>query len=57
MILQFLSAIPGTNAPVERVFSLMNSYWSDEKSRLSEDTLEAGYESESEYGRDLCGIL
>ena len=41
MILQFLLAIPGTNAPVERVFSLMNSYWSDEKSRLSEDTLEA----------------
>ena len=41
MILQFLLAIPGTNAPVERVFSLMNSYWSDQKSRLSEETLEA----------------
>lgn len=41
MILQFLLATPGTNAPVERVFSLMNSYWSDEKSRLSEDTLGA----------------
>src|SRR5688572_26592107 len=25
MILQFLLAIPGTNAPVERVFSLINS--------------------------------
>jgi len=36
-----LLAIPGTNAPVERVFSLMNSYWSDQKSRLSEETLEA----------------
>ena len=34
-------AIPGTNAPVERAFSLMNSYWSDEKSQLSEETLEA----------------
>ena len=41
MILQFLLAIPGTNAPIERVFSLMNSYWSDQKSRLSEETLEA----------------
>ena len=41
MILQFLLAIPGTNAPVERVFSLMNSYWSDQKSLLSEETLEA----------------
>ena len=41
MILQLLLAIPGTNAPVERVFSLMNSYWPDQKSRLSEETLEA----------------
>ena len=34
MILQFLLAIPGTNAPVERVFSLMNSYWSDEEKSI-----------------------
>ena len=48
IIIQFLLAIPGTNAPVVRAFSLMNSYWSDEKSQLSEETLEG------EYGRDLC---
>ena len=41
MILQFLLAIPGTNAPVERVFSLMNAYWSHQKSLLSEETIEA----------------
>jgi hypothetical protein len=30
-IVQFALALPGTNAPVERVFSLMNDLWTDEK--------------------------
>ena len=55
MILQFLLAIPGTNAPVERVFSLMNSYWSDQKSRLSEETLEAVIIVKvNNYERNMC---
>jgi hypothetical protein len=29
-IVQFALALPGTNAPVERVFSLMNDLWTDE---------------------------
>ena len=32
-------ALAGTNASVERIFSLMDDYWGDEKSRLSVETL------------------
>jgi hypothetical protein len=33
--------LPGSAAPVERKFSLMNTMWSKEKSRLSVETVRA----------------
>ena len=29
--------MPGTSAPVERIFSLMNNAWSDERGRMNEN--------------------
>lgn len=29
--------MPGTSAPVERIFSLMNNAWSDERARMNEN--------------------
>ena len=40
-IIQFVFCLPGTTASVERVFSLMNAVWSDEKSQLQVETLKA----------------
>ena len=40
-MLEFVLCIPGTTASVERIFSLMNMYWSEEKSCLNEETLKA----------------
>ncbi|KAK9891071.1 hypothetical protein WA026_013396 [Henosepilachna vigintioctopunctata] len=40
-IVQYLLCLPGTNAPTERVFSLMNSLWTSEKSSLKVETLRA----------------
>ncbi|CAL8068026.1 unnamed protein product [Orchesella dallaii] len=40
-IVELSLALPGTNAPVERVFSLVNNYWSAEKVNLSLETLNA----------------
>lgn len=33
-MIHFVLSLPGTNACVERIFSLVNMYWADEKSRL-----------------------
>ena len=41
LLVEFVLAIPGTNAHVERVFSLMKHYWGDEKSRLEVATVKA----------------
>lgn len=38
---QFAMCLPGTNAPVERIFSIMNNTWTDERNRMSLDTLKA----------------
>lgn len=40
-IVQFGLALPGTNAPVERIFSLMNDLWTDEKSQMNPETVAA----------------
>ena len=37
----FVLCISGTNAPTERVFSLMNSIWTSDKTGLKIDTLSA----------------
>ena len=39
IMVKFSMALAGTNASVERIFSLMDDYWGDEKSRLSVETL------------------
>ena len=36
---QYFFAIPGHNANCERIFSLVNSQWSDERNRLSVETV------------------
>jgi hypothetical protein len=41
LILEFSFAIPGTSAAAERVFSLTNPLWTDEKSRLLVETINA----------------
>jgi hypothetical protein len=40
-IVEFILCLPGSTAPVERIFSVMNSMWSKEKSRLSVETIRA----------------
>ena len=38
-IISFVLCIPGTNAVVKRIFSMMNDVWTNEKTQLSVDTL------------------
>lgn len=38
-IVEFILCLPATNAPTERVFSIMNNMWTHEKSRLKPETL------------------
>jgi len=40
-IAQYVFAIPAHNANVERVFSLMEIQWNDERNRLQVDTVES----------------
>ncbi|KAL4141345.1 hypothetical protein QTP88_004000 [Uroleucon formosanum] len=39
LILQYIFCMPGTSAPVERISSLMNIAWSDERARMNENTV------------------
>lgn len=41
ILVEFTLCCPGTNAAVERVFSIGNDFWTSEKSRLNVDTLAA----------------
>lgn len=38
---EFSLCLPGTNAPTERTFSVMNNIWTNEKSQLGVETLKA----------------
>jgi hypothetical protein len=40
-IVEFFCCIPGTNASIERLLSRMNSLWTNEKNRLSVETVKA----------------
>lgn len=40
-IVEFTLALPGTNAAIERIFSLVNALWTDEKNRLDVATVGA----------------
>lgn len=60
IIAQFFFCIPGHNANVERVFSLVNSQWTKERNKLSPNTVSAiiltkynfhNYNCSSFYGR------
>lgn len=39
MVVEYVFCLPGTSAPVERVFSMMNSAWSDERGLMHESTV------------------
>jgi hypothetical protein len=36
---EYILCLPGTSAPVERVFSAMNNVWSEERGRMAESTV------------------
>ena len=40
-VVGFILCLPGSTAPVERIFSVTNSMWTKEKSRLSVETMKA----------------
>jgi len=40
-LVEFAFALPGSNAAVERIFSLMNNYWTKSRNSLGIDTVEA----------------
>lgn len=41
MVVEFSFSLPGSNAAVERVFSLMNSTWTKSRNQLDISTVEA----------------
>lgn len=40
-VIEFILCLPGTTAPVERIFSAMNKTWTEDKSMLSVESLKA----------------
>ena len=40
-IASLIMCLPGSNSSVERLFSAMNSIWTDEKSRMKVETVKA----------------
>jgi hypothetical protein len=40
-LISFCLTLPGSNAPTEYVFSIINALWSDEKKRLKIETVKA----------------
>lgn len=40
-IVEYILCLPGSTAPVERIFSIMNSMWTKEKSNLNVETMKA----------------
>lgn len=49
-LVEFCFCLPGTNAPTERVFSLMNDMWTSEKTQLAIDTLSAVLVTKVNFG-------
>lgn len=41
ILIEYILCLPGTNAPVERVFSMMNKLWPSEKTQLQISVLKA----------------
>lgn len=40
-IIEWIFCLPGTSAPVERIFSTMNNIWSEERCKMKESTVKA----------------
>jgi hypothetical protein len=40
-LISFYLALPGSNAQIERVFSMIDALWSDEKNRVKIETVKA----------------
>ena len=38
-VMEYIFCLPGTSTPVERVFSMMNNVWSEERGRMAESTV------------------
>lgn len=41
LLVQYIFCLPGTNAPTERIFSLMNALWTSEKTNMKVETVRA----------------
>jgi hypothetical protein len=61
LILEFSFAIPGTSAAIERVFSITNALWTDEKSRLLAETIKAVIVTKTHFEElscnDFCTLI
>lgn len=53
-IVEFVLCLPGTSAPVERVFSMMKNIWSDERGRMDEATVRALLYCKLNYNKISC---
>jgi hypothetical protein len=53
-ILEFSFAIPGTSAAIERVFSISNALWTDEKSRFLVETIKAVTVTKTHFEKLSC---
>lgn len=40
-VVEFSLCLPGSNAPTERVFSILNNIWTSEKAQLKVNTLKS----------------
>jgi hypothetical protein len=54
LILEFSFAIPGTSAGIERIFSITNALWNDEKSRFLVETTKAVIATKTHFEELSC---
>jgi hypothetical protein len=52
--LEFSFAIPGTSAAIERVFSITNALWTDERSRFLVETINAVTATKTYFDEHSC---
>jgi hypothetical protein len=54
LVLEFSFAIPGTSAAIERVFSITNALWTDEKSRFLLEIIKAVIVTKTHFEELQC---
>ena len=54
LLVSFSLTLPGSNASVERIFSLMNSLWTHERNRLQLDTVQSILTIKTHYKHVSC---